>query len=557
MFRSLVPAVCLALTVAACSSSDSDLRPELLGSQVSPPLLVGIPEFDEVPEIPEPVIKHFFHHTMEWSTPDRFGLDLDGDGFLDLPNTPEYVTPPDGRFEVAFDATGSTAWASVDGEPTDVEVLRYLWRFDSDALVSPLRVETSEPEVVVRLPEGPAQVEFTIVVEGPDGWASGSVVESFEVEDILIVVMGDSYASGDGNPDVPRTEATEAVWADPNGPSGDSHAAASRSSAAWPLAAAAAIEAADSHTSVTLVSVAASGARIDRGMLGPQRNVSLISQVEHAVYLVAERQVDAVVMSIGGNDIGFGRIVAGLVDADPEFDPLCYDTDIEALLQSIHDGDWTRSTSLTFRPGWTNPIRLTCTIGDDANGPQLVGLDGLPDELDRLADELAAALSPGRVYVLEYPEPSSGPDGQMCREVVGDAISFVTTHEIDETEQQLALERVVDPLNAAIGEAALQHGWILLRGVRDAFADGHGYCGSWPSYAALDDSIDRLDQPTAWYRAGGGQLEQLAGVTWFRTAAQSSVLQGPNDRTRTTGTLHPNELGHAAIADILVSQWRG
>jgi hypothetical protein len=42
-------------------------------------------------------------------------------------------------------------------------------------------------------------------------------------------------------------------------------------------------------------------------------------------------------------------------------------------------------------------------------------------------------------------------------------------------------------------------------------------------------------------------------VSWYRTASQSAALQGPTPRFLTAGTLHPNELGHAAIARLALT----
>jgi hypothetical protein len=86
------------------------------------------------------------------------------------------------------------------------------------------------------------------------------------VRDYLIVSIGDSYGSGEGNPDVPQKFATGpfdiplpivtrgAVWED---------ARCHRSATAGPAQAAMRLELADPHSSVTFLSFACSGANVE------------------------------------------------------------------------------------------------------------------------------------------------------------------------------------------------------------------------------------------------------------------------------------------------------
>jgi len=61
-------------------------------------------------------------------------------------------------------------------------------------------------------------------------------------------------------------------------------------------------------TSVTLVDVSCSGATVAKGILGPQYR-GLSTQIESVNVLVGDRKIDVVVMSIGGNDVGFATIL--------------------------------------------------------------------------------------------------------------------------------------------------------------------------------------------------------------------------------------------------------
>ena len=498
-----------------------------------------------------------------WSMEPRFGMDSDGDGRIDLPNTHEYShnrapgscdagcsTP---RFLVHFD--GGVSGAAMADVSAALPLLQFAWEVRGGDLTRPLEFVRAGPTLDLLLAEGDYEVTLSVLARIPWGSVRASTTEAITVDDILIVAMGDSYASGEGNPEVPRGDGGEpALWGD-----GPGHAATHRSTVAWPARLALAVEMADPHTSVTLLSVAASGATIRRGMLAPQGGDLDTSQIDSATLLVGDRGIDLALVAIGGNDVGFAHIVRGLVDADPQLDPICYRTDLENVWLSAADGDWGRSSSLSY--SFTSPLRIACERAIGGNGPRLAGLDGLPGDLDRLAGALEG-LAPARVAMMEYSDPTGGEAG-TCAEIVGDVTPPFTFHEIDRLEQTAGLERVIGPLNTELATAAARHGWTYLGGVREAFA-GHGYCSEWPDYGYPEEYHDlpgfarsRLDHPTGWYRNpgrfGGGALIGGPDVSWYRTAAQSAALQGPTTRFATTGTMHPNELGHAAIARIALS----
>ncbi len=122
---------------------------------------------------------------------------------------------------------------------------------------------------------------------------------------------------------------------------------------------------------------------------------------------------------------------------------------------------------------------------------------------------------------------------------------------------------MLEPLNRVLAEAASRHGWTYVSGVAAAFGAGHDYCGTPPSYGRTTGG--EPDGGTGafpglfldhWYRHPA-EMDPAGepdgpGVSWYRTAAQSAVLQGPVTRWETTGTLHPNELGHRAMARAML-----
>ena len=126
-----------------------------------------------------------------------------------------------------------------------------------------------------------------------------------------MVGMGDSLGSGEGNPE--SGTGTGANWQNKR---------CDRSFLSYQALAAMAIERADEKTSVTFVHLACSGASIldpttsgtKGGLLAPYEGIHVESpalrpQLEVATKLIGEREVDAVLLSAGVNDLEFGNLV--------------------------------------------------------------------------------------------------------------------------------------------------------------------------------------------------------------------------------------------------------
>jgi lysophospholipase L1-like esterase len=492
---------------------------------------------------------------VTWTTDERFGVDRDGDGRLDLPNTKEYVynrvtpcagTCPPPLFPIHLDAGLSSA-AGVELGP--LPIVRYRWIISGSGLDGPLDYTRTGPHLDVSLAEGDYQVDLRLLVRLPWGSITTRTRQDLTVDDLLVVAIGDSYASGEGNPETRRDGDRPAAWAEGGSPAADAqNSAAHRSTVAWPARVALALERADPHTSVTFVSMASTGARIDAGLIAAQAAELPEAQLDGVRRLVGTRPIDLMLIQVGGNDIGFPRIVRGLVEADPLFDPVCHDQLVANVLASARDGAWTRGVGLTFRL----PFHIGCREMPIA-GPVYPGLDGLKAAFDRLATRLGR-LPIDRTVVVGYPDPTgSDADGTPCREIVGDTTPPFRFHEIDQQEQTAGVEQILRPLNAILEGIAADHGWDFVGGIDAMFAAGHGYCAPWPDYGVFPAAGGGLlESPDAWYRNPGrfsaGALLNGAEVTWYRTAAQSATLQGPAAPYATSGTLHPNEIGHEAIA---------
>lgn len=484
---------------------------------------------------------------FDWEMAPRFGLDGDGDGRIDVPNSEEYVRGLDpgacpggcaGRmaaFQVTLDATSSRSdSAAIDS-----------YRWEVAAAGSEVVRTLQGPRVDVSMAEGDHEVVLT-VGRGAD---TASVTGTVAVRDHLIVVLGDSYASGEGNPESNFVtggaffDEVVGLWADDGGADPDAvvafdHRRAHRSTLAAGAQAALELELADPRSSVTLVFLASSGAAIESGILGPHGGVvyelpeggevapDLAPQLEELAGLLGcggaagppacDRVVDALVVSVGGNDIGFGAIWGGLVALDPLLDVGgAYDRLVEEVLVSAQER-----------------------------------IDRLPDLFEQLAAGVAAAVETEVVLVTAYPSATTTvADGRVvtCPEVA----ALLPGLEIDAAELDLADERVIDPLNDAIAAAAADHGWVFVDGHLEAF-QGHGMCGTAP--------YPPEDYPGNPYPAFVSVPDDPA-VRWFRQAEESAAIQGTPDQDffrpenlATRGTLHPNEYGHQVIKAALVAE---
>jgi lysophospholipase L1-like esterase len=270
--------------------------------------------------------------------------------------------------------------------------------------------------------------------------------------DRLIVSVGDSYASGQGVPDQ-RGRAnhptwpvgalkgcpmeTDPVWVEPR---------AHRSFQAGPALAAKEFEDTNNGDLVTYLSFASSGAEIEKGLLKKQHNWQIGGQLKEVEQTIGDRPIDALIISIGGNDIGF---VPGLaaVTLLPEYTR----TAVERYIQKN--------------------IR----------------------ELDKKFKDLEKqirALDPKHVLITEYPiahfdRRDDGTVGGGCGVFNLDLIDKATPIEVRQYSripkitkaEAEAIKRIGRSLNQAVKDAAELHGWTLVDGMVDGFR-GRGYCRS-------------------------------------------------------------------------------
>lgn len=253
--------------------------------------------------------------------------DADGDGFIDgdggVPRARPLGALPAKKYVGAGNRIaqpserlidGSQSWYlnprgfSVRLDACDSAGSQYRWRiFRNERPVTSTRWRSLGKRTckkTVRLQEG----MYRLKLEVRNGIDAEFTWIDAQVKDYLFVVMGDSYSSGEGNP-----RNVDAWINDSNRefrPYYDDDAC-NRSVRAGPAQAALALEKSSDQTSVTLIDVSCSGATINSGILGPQRWMGqATSQVEQVQQLIGNRDIDILVFSIGGNDIGFTSILS-------------------------------------------------------------------------------------------------------------------------------------------------------------------------------------------------------------------------------------------------------
>ena len=405
-------------------------------------------------------------------------------------------------------------------------IVSYRWSVDGEEVGVETRCDGFEYEF-------PAEGEYSVSLAVED--SSGEEMEQTEVivvRDLLIFGVGDSYGSGEGSPDVEEFEESGAQWQNKR---------CHRSAQSGQVRAAQMIEDADPHTSVTFVHLACSGGRIHRALLEPYDGIDfepeaepLAPQIARVAELAGEHEIDALFVSIGGNDINFSTVVKACVLGE-----VCHlgNATVDSLLESTASlvcgllGSYEEECRSYLDPDTVNVDSLDAkTIFDIGSKDEYVdgvdigqdGLDDLPANYDDLAEAIVGPLGmdPARVYLTEIPDVTRDEFGDLCAwptELPGFSESLRIAAQqvpgLTESEMEWASNYVLTELRAAMRAAADKNGWQFVDGVDARFA-GHGYCSD---------------------------------ATWLTRLQNTFQFQGDQN-----GALHPNVPGYGAYADAIV-----
>jgi hypothetical protein len=403
------------------------------------------------------------------------------------------------------------------------------------------------------------------LADGSDGGASSPVLTDADdpvvAHDLRIVALGDSFSAGEGNPHAQWRLDHPAIWLDPR---------CHRSLMSGPSLAAAFIARRNPHLSVTLLHYGCSGASIADGVATPWANLETAERLErrnrHFRDVPADQRAaafpgidvppsqieqarrdltvggkyyapDVVLLSVGGNDIGFADIVRGLV--------LGFDTPAD-LSRKRHDD---LRPSATFdqamwaaqRPDCRRRDRIGCfSLRAQARitGTETDRRGVLTAQYALLAPYLSDLTEgrPARVLITEYPnfmrrEPDEragtrravdSPDdtiGCVDRPLDGRpgmmpaVLSWIPVLGIRPTVSDRVDNEFLGPLNGAIRVAAEQNHWtVVSKHVLNG--RGHGYCSFERYYNTVTDSFWNQGRSYAAYRPLGNVVILKDSPAW-------------------------------------------
>lgn len=439
-----------------------------------------------------------------------------------------------------------------------------------------------------------------------------------KVIDVLIAGMGDSFASGEGNPDIPVRLSRDrtADYGSP-GAKGDLAGYPARigdwrqigdktfigENARWldqachrslysqQLRAALQLASEDPHRAVTYVGVSCSGAEVTAGLFLRYKgnewvpNPPVLSQISavaeaqcgnssaeahdlpeayHINGKIPElkgglvlrkcqqdrsRKIDLIFLSIGGNDIGFSRLVANAVLSS------------ESLLRQLG--------------GWIGEVH-----GQSQASTQLSRLDARYKSLNRAFHNILHVPweESDRIILTGYPGLALAGDGsETCKD---GAAGMEVFSDFQLSEQKLREGTwVADKLHRAMRESADNYKWTFAETHRRQFID-RGICSG-----SSDDSVNSADELRlprkingVWKPYNPADFRAYASrKRWFRTPndafmtgnfhVAASLLQKVMKMNSLawfqlllastySGSFHPTAEGHAAIADALSDKAR-
>ena len=438
-----------------------------------------------------------------------------------------------------------------------------------------------------------------------------------KVKDIFVVGMGDSFASGEGNPDVPivfSRERSSAYGKLPKGgvldgyPArvggwrkiGDSeflkngarwvNQACHRSLYSHQLRVALQLSLEDAHRSVTYADFACAGAEITKGVFrldkgnewsaarpslsqlsavaniqcgkkgAPDRDYPHAYHINGAVPYLADivlkkcpkkraRKIDLLLLSIGGNDAGFSRLVANAVLAD------------ETVLRKL--GGW-----------------MGLVYGSDQAKGDLAALKNRYKALNRALHNLLHIpwKQSDRIILTAYPLLSLLDDGKSICPDGKAGMGVLETFSLS-TAKAGDAEKLAVQLDGEMKKASRRHGWSFAHRHRRSFA-GHSICSG--AHKLLPGKADDLRIPKfkdgVWTPFNPADYQPYSSrARWFRTP-NDAYLTGHFHVRRTvarkvlenkklrwfqlllastySGAFHPTAEGQAVIADQVASKAR-
>jgi hypothetical protein len=339
-----------------------------------------------------------------------------------------------------------------------------------------------------------------------------------------MAAIGDSAASGEGDPDQPIQYAVglvpkgPAIWSDGTGPFGSDPGTSKchRSHYAPGAEAAQKIQTEDIYTSIDFTLLACSGASIGDPVAteianggDTTSNSNVINQVVH----LPPGHIDALVILVGANNLDdYGY--AGIIET-------CLKDNVES--------------PFGFRPPCEQDTALTSKVATN--------MAALPQHYADLAAAIQARGDIGKVYITEYFDPTHDASGNYPDTAEN---LLCTLGSMTAASWQWSHDDVVVPLNNAVSAAAAAHGWQFVGGIASQFLD-HGFC-AWPQG---ENWVVGLDSPEIQGDISGTAHENHAGDAVYRDALATSIYQGTPPKT--IASADPYTFGDYTKQDVKVT----
>ena len=516
-----------------------------------------------------------------------------------------YVTPASHAIELWLSGQGVTVPATAVCE----------WRIGGKLVAQTSCADrVSGPGIELPYPDG-AEISVNVVGEAP-------IITEAKVKDLLIAGLGDSFASGEGNPNQPvafsETRRFRNFYPlrrqnDAGGGAQWTDELCHRSLYGQLLRAALQIAVENPQASVTYLDYTCSGASISEGILGPQTYVERVASNERSAQLAAHevaggakdsqlyrlmrelcrdtpdvkhgiptcpgnnfrRSLDFLLLSVGGNDIGFSNIVAwaSLRDSASSSIAAFFGATVtaEEFATRMHDILPDAYAQLAAALEQSVPV---ASAPDGVFDPSRVILAAYPDLVTNEAGEICEA----------SPDGGDGEDRYAANQSLDMFSSWLTAQpdRLTKVREQFLL------LYKRMRDLAGDHGWTFAGYIyADKMFEGHGFCAQ--NLKRITDPAEQLMMPCygsaerdtqtcqtslsgkegTWrpYDPATQNYPYALRQRWVRTFndAYMVINQKVRDRfgkldeqasaavfSETTGALHPSAEGHAAMADSLM-----
>lgn len=350
---------------------------------------------------------------------------------------------------VNFDFCNSSAWTTTS-QPAKVH-----WSFFfRSEFHGEIPVETVVSTNCRLSWQGPTEGRYRVSVSLSNLGVSGTL--DFLLVDLWLVAIGDSFASGQGNPDIsaPLLDILPSQWI-----SAECYRSGHGS---FSYQVYKALEQHYKAFGILFTYIPCSGATILHGLLGNGANdlpqLPVVAAIRQAASSLncrcqlccqavleaggrKEIKPDVLLMSIGGNDINFSEIIYSLM--------------------------WGRGV-LEF---------------SDVSGQIGRRLSDLEKNLDSLASELQSqlGLEGAEVFYTQYYDISRNERGEI--DASCPSLQSATTKNF-----QRAIGEILNPLNHLIARVSRRHGWTLVDKIPELFRT-HGICSKVPHIRTIADSL--------------------------------------------------------------------